>query len=183
MIVNVKGKLVETEDDQGIVVSHGIGGCGGYFGLGHYKLDHTDHKAYCYDKVEFCAHAHCTHSETAMHINVPGYIEPKVPLFQICAVKQDSDLPNVTATIDGSCKHARHMITTMCSVDAECDGGALRNHRDFFETHPEGLITELATIPSHVKPGLYLLLTTVIPIIGSDAHPTHLLLFRIKSII
>lgn len=178
----LNGYQVECGED--VIISAGIGTRSGYFGLNHVNLNTHIHNTYRFDIVTFCPHAHCTHSETQMHLD-GRWRHPTLPLFQLCAVKkQPEGAVVVTAAID--CHPVPdtvfHLLTSQCSVDPEQDDGQLSAHRSFFAQHPDGLITELVDLPVNLTPGIYILMTCIIPIIDSDSHPTHLRLFTIKSI-
>lgn len=182
MIVNIEGEVYETEEDKGVCISNGIGECANHFGMktAVYETHIHPQRRYKYDTITFCPHAHCTHTETVNHVDPDAeYCPPRVPLFQLCAVK--STHPLATACIDSFNPNCRHWLTTRASVDPEQDQGELTNHRLHFETHKDGVITELVRLPMDVEPGLYILLTTIVECFSSDSHPTNLRLFKIKK--
>lgn len=182
MIITIDGVQYKTADDEGICISTGIAQSNTtHFGIPPVERQthvHPDNW-YQYDHITFCAHAHCTHTETVNHVVVGSeYTRPSVPLFQLCAVAIPD--PRATACLDTYSPNCRHWLTSRPSVDGVDDGGILANHRRHFDTHPLGVITELAAVPPSLPPGLYILMTAIVECPGSDSHPTHLRLFPIQ---
>lgn len=167
--------------DNPIELTTEIGQAEGFFGsrpIKVSKLSNVDEHGFNCDEITLCAHVHCTHSETIQHVS-DRLAYPQVPLMQLCSYR--SVHPDATACIQVAWEeltdNVTHWITFDCSVDPERDNGRLLNHRAFFSRHPAGVITELCRVPENLDPGLYALLTTIMYIRGSDAHPTTLTLF------
>lgn len=87
-------------------------------------------------------------------------------------------------------RNIKHLLVDFPSVDREDDGGALPNHRIFWDIAPgsrgfEGVpsahtITEMVYVPDHVADGLWAL-AIQIPHFALDAAPSRVRLFAVSS--
>jgi arylformamidase len=75
----------------------------------------------------------------------------------------------------------RHLLVDFPSVDKMDDGGALMNHRIFWDKkNSDKTITELVYVPNSVKDGSYLLNLQVSAFDG-DAAPSRPVLYKVKK--